>query len=132
MTSNGPSGESHQHRRQLPLVVEGDAPQAPVCGGSARKTGELFAPRARPERLVKSVAADRSTGPGDRLVADKAKKERCVQRLPVRREAAVKGDRTFGQCAGLVGEEDLDVAEVFDGDEPLHQDSPAGERARAA
>ena len=57
-----------------------------------------------------------------RLVADQAEQQRPVAALACGVEGRLEGDRPLGQRAGLVGEEDLDVAQILDGDQPLDQD----------
>jgi DHA2 family methylenomycin A resistance protein-like MFS transporter len=51
---------------------------------------------------------------------------------PAGSEGLVEGDRSLGEGAGLVGEQDLDVAQVLDGDQPLDQHPAAGQLARPA
>ena len=114
------AGVLHQHRGQLPLVVEGqDAEPLPgSCRGGGLARGR---PGSRPQGLVQRVPPDRPPGGDRRLVAHEPEQQRAVAVLPVGVEGPLEGDQPFGEGARLVGEEDLDVAQVLDGDQPLHQ-----------
>ena len=110
-----------QHRGQLPLVVEGKDAQPLVAGRRWRRPASGAAPGADHRAWSNAFPP---TGPsvGDRrFVAHQPEQQRAIARLPVGVECPLEGDHPFGEGARLVGEEDLDVAQVLDGDQPLHQ-----------
>ncbi len=67
--------------------------------------------RSGVERAVELVAGLVAAGQAERVDV--------VVRLALAVERLSEGDVAFGQGAGLVREEDLDVAEVFDADQTL-------------
>ena len=96
--------------------------------------------RCRPAPLLQ--AADHSatsralppTGPVAVIVASlqtKPNSSGSVDGSPAGSSARSKVMTPFGERAGLVGEQHLDVAQVFDGHQPLDQHPLASERARA-
>ena len=106
-----------EDRGQLSLVVEGQAVER-------RRDGVAMGILQRgPERPVEFVAglvgAGQAEG-GDVLV----RLARAVERLRER-------DLTLGQGAGLVGEQDLDVAEVLDRDQAFDDHALLGQAASA-
>jgi hypothetical protein len=86
--------------------------------------------RRGPQRDVQGVAADRAVLGDGGFVADQAQQQRPPRRLAGRVQGLVEGDRSLGEGAGLVGEQHLDVAEIFDGDQPFDQHPAAGQLAR--
>ena len=105
-------------RGELALVVERQAVEHRP-GGVAVLRGA----RAGVERLVELVAGLLATGQAKRLD--------LFVRLALPVERLGEGDLPFGQRAGLVGEQHLDVAEVFDADEALDDHASPCEAARA-
>ena len=80
-----------------------------------------------PQGDVERVAADRAAALADSLVAQQAQAQRFVDGRPSGPSARMKLIRPFGQRAGLVGEQHVDVAEVLDADQALHQHLAPGQ-----
>ena len=70
--------------------------------------------RRFPEGLIERVAPDHPAIRKDRLVAEQARSQDIVGAPTARVQRSGEGDLALGQRAGLVGEEDLDVAEILD------------------
>ena len=120
-----PGWGAHEDRRQLSLVVEGNDPEALIPGDRV-EAGVGGAP----QRNVERVAPDGTISGDDRLGADQPEHEHVRVWLTVRVERTVIGDGAFGEGAGLVGEQHLDVAEVLDGDETFDQHPFSGQLPR--
>ena len=103
-------GVLDQHRGQLPLVVEGKDAQPLVAGGRGGELLSCSRPGRRPQGLVQRVPPDRSPVGDRRFVAHEPEQQRAIALVPVGVECPLEGDHSFGEGAGLVGEEDLDVA----------------------
>ena len=110
-----------QHGDQLALVVERKHALSHIADGRGGDLTSHTRPGGRPQRLVQRVAPDRALVGDRRFVAHQPEQQRAVTLLPVSVESPLEGDRPLGEGAGLVGEEDLDVAQVLDGDQPLDQ-----------
>ena len=123
---------ARQDGGELALVVEGQHAE-PLVGQrpvrSAEQRGSIV---SAVEREVERVAADRAGRRHGRLVAHQAENERRRGGRAGRVERRMEGDGALGQRARLVGEEQIDVPEVLDGDEALDEDALARERARPA
>jgi hypothetical protein len=74
--------------------------------------------RRPPQRLVDRVAADSDTVLCGRFVREQPEQQ---GRRPVDAYGVLEADVAVGEGTGLVGEQDLDVAEVLDADQPLDQ-----------
>ena len=70
---------------------------------------------------VEGVAADCAVAGDRRLVAHQPEREHVRILGPRDIDRAGEGDVTFGERAGLVREEHVDVTEVFDADQALDQ-----------
>ena len=98
-----------EHRRAPPLVVERcDADAAKAVDRHVSRVGRI------PDGGVEGVASDCGV-PGDgSLVAHQPEREHVRIVGPGDIDRAGEGDVTVGERAGLVGEEHVDVTEVFD------------------
>ena len=124
-------GIPHQHRDQLALVVERKhaLPLIASCRGGDLPASSCSS--GRPQGLVQRVSPDRSLVSHRRFVAHESEQQRAIALLPVGAESPLEGDHPLGEGAGFVGEENLDVAQVLDGDQPLHQHLLCHEGPRA-
>ena len=114
-----------EHRRHAPVVVERhDREPAHVGQRDRGRVGCL------PECDVEGVAADRLPVLDGRFVADQSEAEHLRGGITGQVHGAHEADVAFGEGAGLVREQDLDVAEIFDADQPLDQDALAGQAPR--
>ena len=115
-----------EDRRHPAIMIEWDS-RNPV------HTGEGHRRRARrlPERDIKGVATYRVTIFNGGFVAEQAQSEHLIIRSTADVHCPDKTDVAFGECAGLVGQEDLDVTEILDAHETLHQHTLLGETARS-
>jgi hypothetical protein len=118
---------AHHHRHHASLVVEWERRDSLDVGlGPARRVGGF------PQGDVERVAADRAGAGNGCFGALQAEHERPIRRRAVRSDGAVETDAPLGERARLVGEEDLDVAEVLDAHEALHEHLALREPARAS
>ena len=119
-------GVIDEHGCHPPIVIEGHHRQP------RRRLG-----RDRPgfggleEGNVKRVAGHDGSVLDRRFVADEPELEHIGRWGTNRVDRAFEADATFGERAGLVGEEDLDVAKILDAHQPLDQDLLACESTRA-
>ena len=103
-----------EDRCQAPLVVERKGGQAP----SAVDAGGASAWRL-PERLVELVAADHMPVGEGRVVAEQPGAQDRIRWPAVGVQSGGERDAALGQRAGLVGEQNDDVAEVLDAHQSL-------------
>ena len=116
----------HEHRREAALVVERQRGEAlDVLRRQPRRIGGL------PESAVERVATDDPAVRADGVGALETSAQDRIRRPARRVERRGEGDPAFGQRAGLVREEHVDVAEVLDGDQPLDEDLPLRQPSRA-
>jgi hypothetical protein len=107
-----------QHRDHPAVVVERDDPQ-PGPPGQVRPLPESR--RGSPQRAVQRVAAGRGTVGRAVLGAQKAVAQHGGRVGRAGGHGAHEVDAAEGERAGLVGEQDVDVAEVLDAHQPLDQ-----------
>ena len=124
VTSSSPVADRRRgptsHRRSWSNGARPSAANAaePTLGGGGRL----------PERDVERVAADGGVPcatAASLQTSPSAKHLRLVDAARV--DGAGEGDATFGEGAGLVREQDVDVAEVFDAHEALHEHLACGQ-----
>ncbi len=120
-------GGSDDDGGELAFVVEGEQPEAFVAGWWIRAGHDPGGGWPGPQGVVERVAPDGSGGGERGFVAHQSVAERVVGWLAGRVEAAVERDRPFGEGAGLVREQHLDVAEILDRDQSFDQHPLAGE-----
>ena len=112
----------HQGGRPAPLVVERDEVEhTDVPVGSALGVAQRFVQR--------TAAASRA---GHRRIgAAQPELGHTIGVGAARVDRPFEGDPPLGQRARLVGEQDVDVAEVLDAHQPLHEDLVCGQPVRA-
>src|SRR5581483_5133965 len=115
-----------QHGCESPLVVEGARGEAAVA-----RHIDGARPRCLPQRAIEWVGADDAAVADRRVVAEQPGPQDLRRFVAVAVERGCEPDPALGQGAGLVGEEDLDVAEVLDRDQPLDDHRPLGQPFRS-
>jgi len=107
-------------------VVERDSRETVHIGeGHRRAVGSL------PEGNVEGVAVDGVAVLDGGIIADQAKPEYLRIRGTNHVYRAYETDTPFGERAGLIREQDLDVTEILDAHETLDQYSLAGKTTRS-
>ena len=133
-----------------PFVTSANRPAAagerrrPAAARGRRAAARAARMRRGPSQTSRAAAAGAETargrarcrrpGPAAVIVASLQTRPRAVARRrdAARHRAMLEGDRALGERARLVGEQDLDVAEILDRDEALDEHPLASEPARSA
>ena len=116
-----PAGIVDQHARHPPVVVERDSrePRTPLRDDAVAVSGAS-------QRDVEGVATHGSAVFNRGFVADQAEPEHLGIGASGQVHGAHEADATFGERAGLVREQDLDVTEILDAHETLDEHTLAG------
>ena len=113
-------------------MVERKDTQALVGRGLDRETFRRGRTWSCPQGLIQRVAANRTLVGDGCLVAHQPEQQRTDARLSGGVERPLEGDHPVGERACLVGEQNLDVAQILDRNQTLHQHPLLHERPRTS